>query len=98
MRAGEPIEKRVAAPDDPGLEPASYDLVLLAEVDHLLRDRADYLRRLKPALKPGGRIAINNRMLYRAPLIEAAARAGFAVERERGDLPGHFLLLFGVVE
>jgi len=98
VRAGEPIEKRVAAADDPGLEPAAYDLILLAEVDHLLGDRADYLSRLKPALKPGGRLAISNRMLYRAPLSNAAARAGFTVERERTDLPGHFLSILEVAK
>src|SRR4051812_16836625 len=55
-----PIEIRKVAPDDPALEPDAYDLILLSEVDHLLGDRADYLRRLKPALKPGGRVAVCN--------------------------------------
>jgi cyclopropane fatty-acyl-phospholipid synthase-like methyltransferase len=97
-RAGERIEKRVARADDPGLEAAGYDLILLAEVDHLLGDRADYFTRLRAALKPRGRLALSNRMLYRAPSLAAAARAGFTVERERDDLPGHYLLILEVAK
>jgi predicted methyltransferase len=85
------IARRVAA-DDPGLEPAAYDLVLLSEVDHYLPDRALYLRKLRAALAPGGRIAVTNRRAFRAPLLEAAARAGYAIAGEVTDLPVHFLV------
>lgn len=88
-----PVETRVVEPDDPGLEPATYDLILLAEVDHLLPERAAYLRRLAVALAPGGRIAVSNRPLYRAPLLEAATRAGLHVASESRDLPAHFLVV-----
>lgn len=88
-----PIETRVVQPDAPGLEPATYDLILLAEVDHLLHERAAYLRRLAAALAPGGRIAVSNRPLYRAALLEAAARAGLGVASESRALPAHFLVL-----
>jgi predicted methyltransferase len=90
-RAGN-IETRVVRADDPGLEAGAYDLVLLAQVDHLLGDRADYLRKLRAALKPGGRIAVSNRRLYRAPLLDAATRAGFSTASEYDGLPAHFLV------
>jgi SAM-dependent methyltransferase len=91
-----PIETRLVGPDDPGLEPGRYDLILLSEVDHLLADRARFLGRLARALAPGGRLAVTNRRLYRAPLVEAAAQAGLRARREIETLPAHFLLLYEV--
>jgi predicted methyltransferase len=92
-RSGEaPIEIRKVAPDDPSLEAGGYDLILISEVDHLLPDRATWLTRLKAALKPGGRIAVCNRRLYRAPLLDAAAQAGLTLRDEYDKLPAHFLL------
>jgi ubiquinone/menaquinone biosynthesis C-methylase UbiE len=86
------VTRKVAA-DDPGLEPASYDLVLLSEVDHYLPDRVVYLRKLRAVLAPGGRLAVTNRRAFRAPLLAAAAQAGYAVAGEVTDLPFHFLIL-----
>src|SRR6185369_6148796 len=61
-RPGEaPIAVQIVTPDDPGLETAFFDLILLSEVDHYLPDRVAYLRKLAAALAPGGRIAICNR-------------------------------------
>ncbi len=88
-----PIVTRTVSPVDPALEPGSYDLILLSEVDHLLVDREAYLRQLVPALKPGtGRIAISNRRVHRAPLLAAAERAGLSLRAEFEGLPAHFLL------
>jgi hypothetical protein len=87
------IVTRTVSPIDPALEPGSYDLILLSEVDHLLVDREAYLRQLVPALKPGtGRIAISNRRVHRAPLLAAAERAGLSLKAEFEGLPAHFLL------
>ncbi len=83
---------RKVAPDSPGLEPGSYDLVLLSEVDHAVPDRVDFLIRLRAALAPAGRIAVTNRRALRAPLVTAAERAGYTVANEITDLPVHFLL------
>ena len=44
-------------PGDPKL-PARVDLVLMVDVYHHVDDRIDYFRRLRGALKPGGRVAI----------------------------------------
>src|SRR3989454_7871068 len=43
-----------AKPDDPRL-PDKIDLMLLVDVYHHIDAREQYLRRLRPALKPGGR-------------------------------------------
>lgn len=88
------IETRVVEADEPGLEPGRYDLVLMAEVDHLLSDRAGYLAKLRTALASGGRLAVANRLQHRAGLMEAAREAGYAVVSERlADLPGQFLVV-----
>src|SRR5690606_34895202 len=88
-----PIEVRRVAPGDPGLEPGRYDLVLLAQVDHLLADRADYLARLRAALATGGRIAVSNRLQHRADLLAAAERAGLRARAAPIDLPGQHLVI-----
>nr|ACX33964.1 putative SAM-dependent methyltransferase type 11 [uncultured bacterium RM35] len=85
------VIRRVTA-NDPGLEPAAYDFILLAEVDHYLPDRVEFLTKLRPALAPGGRVAVTNRSLFRAPLVAAAHRAGYIVSGEVTDLPAHFLV------
>lgn len=89
------LPRRVTA-DDPGLESASFDLILLAQVDHLLANRSDYLRRLQHALRPGprSRIAISNRESHRAELLAAAVAAGLRIEpaQPAPDLPGQYLL------
>jgi cyclopropane fatty-acyl-phospholipid synthase-like methyltransferase len=89
---GATVETRVVRADDPGLEPAAYDRILVAEVDHYLGDRADYLRRLARALKPGGFIAVANRVVYRAPLLAAAGAAGLRATEVPLALPAHFFV------
>jgi len=44
--------------DDPKLPPASIDLLFTVNTYHHLKNRTDYFRRAKKALKPGGRVAI----------------------------------------
>jgi predicted methyltransferase len=83
---------RKVAPDDPGLEAGSYDLILLSQVDQYLPDRVAYLTKLRAALAPSGRIAVTNRRPFRAPLLAAAERVGLAVVGEVTDLPAHFLV------
>jgi tRNA A58 N-methylase Trm61 len=90
---GAPIEVRRVDPDHPGLEAGAYHRVLLAQVDHLLDDRVAYLRRLRAALAPGGRVVIANRVQHRAGLLRAAPAAGYAIERDVTDLPGQFVVV-----
>jgi 2-polyprenyl-3-methyl-5-hydroxy-6-metoxy-1,4-benzoquinol methylase len=87
------IATRAVSPVDPGLEPGTYDLILLSEVDHLLADRAAYLRALAAALKPGtGRVAVSNRRVHREAVLAAATSAGFSLKSEYDGLPAHFLI------
>jgi len=86
------IETRVVAPDDPGLEAGAYDRILVAEVDHYLGDRAAWLGRAARALKPGGFLAVSNRVTYRAALVAAAEAAGLRVSDEPVELPAHFFV------
>jgi predicted methyltransferase len=52
------VEVRVVAPDDPGLESASVDRVLVVDTWHHLPDRGAYARRLAAALRPGGAVVV----------------------------------------
>ncbi|HET6149643.1 MAG TPA: methyltransferase [Polyangia bacterium] len=88
-----PIVTRTVSPADPGLEAGRYDLILLSEVDHLLADRAAFLRALVPALRSGtGRVVVSNRRVHRAALLASAARAGLSPRAEYDGLPAHFLI------
>ena len=93
---GRVVERRVVAPDTPGLEPATYDAILLAEVDHYFTDRVAWLRAAIPALKPGGRIVIANRTYHRGPALAAAAAAGLHLDAESTEVPGQFIATFTV--
>lgn len=86
------VTTRLVPPDEPKLEPKSYDVIFLAQVDHLLPDRAAYLRKLLPALKPGGRIAISNRDRWKDGLLGALPGLPLRLEDNPVQLPGQFLV------
>ena len=90
---GAPVEVRLVRPDETGLEAGGYELVLLAQVDHLLPDRVASLRQLAGALSSRGRLAVSNRVQHRARLLAAARAAGLAVVSQLDELPGQFLVL-----
>jgi SAM-dependent methyltransferase len=48
----------LASFDDPHFPPGRMDLVFIGDTYHHLQDRVEYMRRLKPCLAPGGRLAI----------------------------------------
>jgi ubiquinone/menaquinone biosynthesis C-methylase UbiE len=60
------VEAVLAAPDDPRLPDASVDTVFFCNVLHHIENRPAYLRKLKKALKPGGRVV--NIDFYKKPL------------------------------
>jgi SAM-dependent methyltransferase len=93
-RLGTIVERRVVGPDDPGLEKATFDVILLAQVDHYFDDSAAWLRAALPALKPGGRVVITNRIHHRAGAMAAAEAAGLALVREVTDIPGQYVAVF----
>jgi ubiquinone/menaquinone biosynthesis C-methylase UbiE len=86
------VAVRKVAPDEPGLEAGNFDLILLSEVDQYLPDRVTYLRKLRVALAPNGRIAVTNRRGFRPALVAAAEQAGYTIVGEVTDLPNHFLV------
>jgi SAM-dependent methyltransferase len=88
------VERRVVAPSETGLEPGRFDVILLSQVDHYFDDPVAWLRAAIPALKPGGRIAITNRVHHRASGMAAAQAAGLTMVRESTDVPGSYVAVF----
>lgn len=92
-------------PDDP-LLPEKVDLILVVDVYHHIEARADYFRRLRAALRPGGRVAIIDFKLDSPQGPPRAARiapqavkaemkaAGYAVAAEHDFLPYQYFLVF----
>jgi SAM-dependent methyltransferase len=92
-------------PDDARL-PEKVDLVLLVDVYHHIDRRSDYFRRLREALKPGGRIAIIDFRLdapegpprsSRIPpeqVVTEMKAAGFVPAGAHEFLPRQYFLLF----
>ncbi len=98
---------RVVKPDNPGLAPASMDVVFFCDALHHIDDRIVYLKRIKAALKPGGRVADVDfkegnlpvgpppqHRLARAKVIDEFAQAGYRLAREHDFLPYQYFLEF----
>ena len=98
MGLGKLVERKVVAADQPGLEPHAYDAILLAEVDHYFADPVAWLKAAIPALKPGGRIVISNRIYHRAQSLAAASKAGLVLKTESTPVPTHFIAVFVAAE
>jgi ubiquinone/menaquinone biosynthesis C-methylase UbiE len=92
------VEPRVVAADTPGLEPATYDAILLAEVDHYFSDAPAWLKAAGAALKPGGRLVISNRIYHRQQSMANAKKAGLELISESTPVPTHFIAVFRVAE
>jgi cyclopropane fatty-acyl-phospholipid synthase-like methyltransferase len=90
------VEPRVVGADTPGLEPNTYDAILLAEVDHYISDAPAWLRSAATALRPGGRIVISNRVYHRAQSMASAKKAGLELQSESTPVPTHFIAVFVV--
>ena len=101
------IQAILAAPDDAKLPPGSSDLVFICDTWHHVGDRVAYLRRLKPALRPGARIVdvdFDKRpmpvgpppdmKLSRAQVIDEFREAGFVLAAEHTFLPYQYFLVF----
>lgn len=93
------------APDDARI-PAPVDLVILVDVYHHIDARADYFRKLRASLKPGGRIAVIDFRLDAptgppknarvAPdLVKSEMKnAGYVIDAEHAFLPNQYFLVF----
>jgi SAM-dependent methyltransferase len=99
------IDAVLASPDDPKI-PAPVDLIIVVDTYHHLRDRTAYFRRLVPALKPAGRVAIvdfkpESKMgpiekLSPAQVIGELTGAGYKLVAEPDILPEQYFLIFAV--
>lgn len=78
----ENVEARVVASDDPQLDDASVDRVLIVNTWHHISDRIPYASRLAKGLRPGGRLYI----------------VDFTIESERGPSKDHKLTPESVME
>jgi ubiquinone/menaquinone biosynthesis C-methylase UbiE len=93
--------------DDPSLPDACCDLVFLGNVYKELSGRGAYLRRLAPALRPKGRIAVvdfrpgapgfgppEEVRLPEAQVVAELAEAGFDLAESHGFLERQYFLVF----
>lgn len=99
------VSALLGAPDDPRL-PEKVDLILLVDVYHHVDDRSRYFRKLRDALKPGGRIAIIDfrrdspvgppvaARIAAAAVKAELASTGFALAEEHAFLPNQYFLVF----
>ena len=87
------VTVRVVGAESPELPARAYDLIVLCQVDHYLRDRASYFAALARALRPGGRIALVNYARYRDHDLAAASAAKLVVVDEWNPSPPFFLLV-----
>jgi SAM-dependent methyltransferase len=88
------ITTRLAPPDDPDLADGEVDLAVLCQVDHYLRDRVAYFRKLAHGVRPGGRIALINYERFRQVALAAADRVDLRTVDDWQIAPGFFALVF----
>lgn len=93
--------------DDPRLPDASVDFVLIVDTFHHLDNRRAYLRRLRRALKRGGRVAVVDwfkrplpegpppaHKLARDQVVHEMDAAGYELQEELKILPYQYFLVF----
>ena len=97
------IRTVLGKPDDPMLPGTSIDAVLLLKTYHEIERPIAFLRRLRPALRPGGRLGIIDRKgkgddhgVNADVVIKEAAQAGFTLVAQhdfvKGDRVDYFLI------
>jgi ubiquinone/menaquinone biosynthesis C-methylase UbiE len=93
---------------DPKLPAGALDLILMVDVYHELAEPQAFVRKLRAALKPGGRLVLVEyrkedawvpiREEHKMSVAEARAELeaeGFRLERVLNDLPRQHILVFG---
>jgi len=104
------IEPHLAFPDDPALPEKGIDYVFVSNTYPYLRDRVNYFKKVRNALKPGGQLAIVNFKpdadvpdntaparefrTTREAVIAELQQSGFTVAREETFLPYQYFLIF----
>ena len=105
------IEYVQATLDDPRLRARSCDLILMVDVYHELSYPRKVLRRLRAALKPGGRVVLVEfraedeavpikplHKMTKAQMIQELASNGFRFAEESDELPWQHVLAFERLE
>jgi arsenite methyltransferase len=99
-------EARLVKPDDPELAPHSADVIFFCDVLHHIDDRVTYLKKLEPALKPGGRVAVVDfkktapigppvtRKIALNEMIAQFKQAGYRLVDQQDFLPYQYFLEF----
>lgn len=93
--------------DNPGFPLATFDLVFMCNTYHHIENRIAYFKKLRQALKPGGRIILvefrKEKMpvgpppemkLKREQILEEMKQAGFVLHRESKELKYQYLFDF----
>lgn len=104
------IQPHLAFHDDPALPERAIDLVFVANTYSFLRARVDYFKKVRAALKPGGRLVIVDfrpdatppagfapdpkYRLSQDAVVAELQQAGFALERQEDFLPHQYFLVF----
>ncbi len=97
----------VSRPDDPMLPANSVDLAFFCDTTHHIEQRVSFYRKLSPALKRHGRVAIIDyppdsphaphkpeQLVPRSQVVSEAELAGFKFVRDFQFLPYHYFLIF----
>lgn len=106
----ENVRLRKVQSDDPLLEPASVDTILMIDTIHYVKDRVGYARKLRPGLAPGGRLVIIDyipkpmserpwgpspeQQISRQQMDADMLAAGFKVERAYDFLPEQYFVVY----
>ncbi len=97
----------LAPPDSSTLLPDSVDLALICDTLHHIKQREKYLENLRPAFKPGGRLAIidfsdgwpagHESMRYSiTDLDQWTAKAGYVLSEEFHTIEGNFFRIYSL--
>jgi len=97
----------LASHDNPRLPAGLVDVVLIVDTYHHIDDRITYLRNLRRALRPTGRVAVvdwqkrplpvgpeMDHKLAREQVVEEMAAAGYRLAEEPTFLPYQYFLIF----
>lgn len=108
------VELVKVEPGDPGLPAGAIDTVLMVDVMHYVEDRAAYAKKLRPALRPGGRVVVIDfrydpdaerefapapeQQVPRKTLDREMAEAGFEVAEAFDFLPEQYFVVYRPAE
>jgi tRNA A-37 threonylcarbamoyl transferase component Bud32/predicted methyltransferase len=90
------VEPRVVDAETPGLEPATYNAIVVAEVDHYFGDPVAWFAAAAKALVPGGKLAISNKLHHKDRATAAARKAGLVLLTETALTQTHYLAVFSL--